>query len=73
MFLMLCSRETCLLALHLSLHLFRSYDISCMKIKNNSDKFLSQKSMRAADEKLIINKLRAYMAIRSSQAGQVSA
>ena len=33
---------------------------------------ISKKSMQAADEKLIINTLGSYMAIKSSQAGQVT-
>ena len=41
------------------------------KKRDNGDIFLSQKSMQVADEKLIMNTLGSYMAIKSSQAGQV--
>ena len=41
------------------------------KKRDNGDIFLSQKSMQVADEKLIMNTLGSYMAIKSIQAGQV--
>ena len=38
----------------------RPFVVSMQKNKNNDDKFYCRKSMRAADEKLIINKLGPY-------------
>ena len=68
---MLCSRETHLLALRSSLHLSGSSLVSYMEKEITVIYSISKKSMQAADEKLIINTLGSYMAIKSSQAGQV--
>ena len=56
---MLCSRKTCLLALCSSLRLSGSLlrRLIVCENKNNSDKLHRRKSMRAVDEKLIINEL----------------
>ena len=58
---MLCSRKTCLLALRSTL-LIRLVTMSLVcENKNNGDKLYHRKSMRAADEKLIINELGSYI------------
>ena len=47
------------------------YIVSILYEKRSNGDIFSQKSMQAADEKLIINALGSYMAIKSSQASQV--
>ena len=63
-FWMLCTRQSCLLALRSSLCSWR-LSLDCLTSlicanKNNGNKFYHRKSMQAVDEKLIINELGPY-------------